>query len=223
MKERIAHLILRHLSPKLIRILGRSIRFRGENYRFILERAERGESCIYCFWHNRFLMMPYLYRYVRGRKNICAMASRSRDGQYISDVLEGFGFEVVRGSSSRGGEAAVREMANAVKSGLDVAVATDGPKGPRYRVQPGVVLLAQLSGKPILPSTYDVTRKVRLKSWDRFIIPIPFTRGVHVIGEPMYVERGADAGRRGEIRERLEKEMRVLNERAASLLGVPCD
>jgi lysophospholipid acyltransferase (LPLAT)-like uncharacterized protein len=151
------------------------------------------------------------------------MASLSRDGEYIARVLHGFGFVVARGSSSRGGEGAVLEMAEMLADGLDAGLTPDGPKGPLYRVQPGVVILASLSGVPIVPATYDMTRKKRLTSWDRFIIPSPFSRGVMVYGDPVFVPKDADEAAREEVRTRLEKTMRLLNEKAAALVGSVAD
>ena len=188
-----------------------------------LERARRGESCIFCFWHNRLLIMPYVYQRYRGKKNMCAMASRSRDGECISDVLKGFGFEVARGSSSRGGEAAVMEMTDRLAAGFDAAIVPDGPKGPCCQVQPGVIMLSQLSGVPIVPATYNVMRKKRLRSWDRFIIPAPFSRGVFIFGDPLYIAPDANDAEREKAREKLQAAMRELDLKAASLLGIETD
>jgi lysophospholipid acyltransferase (LPLAT)-like uncharacterized protein len=141
----------------------------------------------------------------------------------ISRVLNGFGFETARGSSSRGGEAAVMEMADFLAQGLDVGITPDGPRGPRYEVQPGVVMLSQLSGVPIVPATYDFACKKRLRSWDRFIVPFPFSRGVLVFGDPLYVDRDADDAGRERVRERLQAAMLELNEQAAKMLGIEAD
>jgi lysophospholipid acyltransferase (LPLAT)-like uncharacterized protein len=223
MKDKIIHFLLRYIIPTFLLLLGRSIRFRWVNDRFTREKAARNESCIYCFWHNRFLLMPYIYQQFRGKKNICVMASRSRDGEYISDVLNGFGFEIARGSSSRGGEGAVMDMVSMIERGLDAAVTPDGPRGPVYRVQLGVIMLAQMSGVPIVPASYAVTRRKRLKSWDRFIIPAPFSKGVLVYGDPINVPEDANEKKREELRAQLELVMRGLNDKAATFLGVPCD
>ncbi len=92
----------RVVAAPLIALLGRSIRTGLHHDRFVQERARRGEACIYSFWHNRLLLMPNLYRRIRGTKRMCALVSRSRDGQYISEVLEGFGISAVRGSTAKG-------------------------------------------------------------------------------------------------------------------------
>jgi lysophospholipid acyltransferase (LPLAT)-like uncharacterized protein len=223
LKEHIAHYILRYGAPFLIKSLGASIRFTLINDGPARSLGARGKSRIFAFWHNRFLMMPYLYKSLRGTKNICVMTSRSRDGQYITDVLDGFDFATARGSSSRGGQAALREMTSLIKKGYDIAITPDGPRGPCYRVQPGIILLAQISGIPIIPATYDVKRKKRLASWDRFIIPHLFTKGVLVFGDPFTVSKKADEEERERKRLELETILKRLNGKAASLLRIPDD
>jgi lysophospholipid acyltransferase (LPLAT)-like uncharacterized protein len=167
--------------------------------------------------------MPFVYRRYRGHKNICAMTSRSRDGELISQVLQGFGFETSRGSSSRGGEVAIMEMVALIAKGLDAAITPDGPKGPCYEVQPGAIMLAQISGIPIIPATYDIARKKRLNSWDRFIVPFPFSRGVFIYGDPLYVDRNADDVERERVRKQLQEVMLDLNAEAAKILGIEAD
>lgn len=211
--------VLPSIAARLISFLGASLRTTWVNDRPIRARGDRGEVCIFAFWHNRFLLMPWVYKRVRGAKNICVMASRSRDGQYISDVLGGFGFALARGSTSRGGGTAVMEMVEMLKAGMDAAVTPDGPRGPLYRVQPGIILASQLSGAPIVPLTIDTSRRKRLKSWDRFIVPLPFSRCAIVFGDPLTVPRDAGDGAREALRARLEGEMRELDRRAAALVG----
>lgn len=223
LKDRLLNFAIRRCTPLIISLLGRSMRIRWVNDALTIERARRGESCIYCFWHNRLLLMPFVYQRYKGRKNICAMTSRSRDGEMVSSVLKGFGCETARGSSSRGGEAAVMEMAERIAQGLDAGITPDGPRGPLYEVQPGVIMLAQLSGIPIVPATYDAARKKRLKSWDRFVIPFPFSRGVLIFGDPIYVDRDADDAARERARKKLQTAMLDLNVKAAEMLGIKAD
>ncbi len=151
------------------------------------EESER-EGNIYAFWHNRLLMMPYISR---GRK-AAALISQHRDGELISRTMTRFGFSSVRGSSSRGGGRALRRMPGLLKEGFDIGITPDGPRGPRYRVQPGVISLARLSGRPVYPVTFSADRFRSFNSWDRFQVPRLFARGVFVWGEPMRVRRGDD-------------------------------
>ena len=211
--------VLPWIASRLILSLGTSLRATWVNDTPACERAERGEGCVFAFWHNRLLLMPWIYQRIRGGKNICVMTSRSKDGQYISDVLGGFGFELARGSTSKGGGTAAMEMVDRLKAGMDAGVTPDGPRGPLYRVQPGVILVSQLSGVPILPLTIDASRRKRLKSWDRFIVPLPFSRAAVILGDPFPVPRDADEGEREALRARLEATMRELDRKAAELVG----
>ena len=116
------------------------------------------------------------------------MTSRHRDGDYIAEVIRRLGYEAARGSSSRGSLGATREALEALRNGKDLGFAIDGPRGPRYVVKRGPTYVAWKSGHPILPFTVSVKRKWKLKSWDHFQIPKPFSRALVEIGEPIYVK-----------------------------------
>jgi len=140
---------------------------------------------IFAFWHNRLLFMGHFYRrYFPGRSGV-AMISRSRDGEIISRILRHFRIEAARGSSSKKGNLAAREVIRKVtEEGCDVALTPDGPRGPRYRVQPGIVQIAQLTGRPILPVSYEFGWRKELRSWDRMPVPYPFSR-CRIVLKPM--------------------------------------
>jgi lysophospholipid acyltransferase (LPLAT)-like uncharacterized protein len=144
----------------------------------------RGENCIGAFWHGRLLMTPLVY----GGRGLKILISRHRDGELITRTVRHFGLGTIRGSSTRGGIAGIKGLVRALQKGYDVAIAPDGPRGPRYKVQPGVIHVAKLSGRPIFPFTFSATPRKVLHSWDRFIIPLPFSRGVFVWGEPIWVD-----------------------------------
>lgn len=146
---------------------------------------ERGENVIGAFWHGRLLMTPLVY----GGRGLKILISRHRDGELISRTVRHFGMETVRGSSTRGGIVGIKGLVRALQKGYDVAIAPDGPKGPRCKVQPGVIQLAKLSGRPIFPFTFSATPRKILHTWDRFIIPLPFSRGVFIWGEPIWIDR----------------------------------
>jgi lysophospholipid acyltransferase (LPLAT)-like uncharacterized protein len=136
-----------------------------------------------------------------------ALTSGSRDGAIVAAVMRAFGQKAVRGSSSKRGAAAVRELAGTLEAGEDVAVSPDGPRGPRYTVGPGVVFLAQQTGAAILPIHVEYSRAVRLKSWDRFMIPVPFAEVRVIFDRLIYVKPDEDAeGVRGEIERLLQPE-----------------
>lgn len=135
------------------------------------------------FWHNRLLAMPLLYhRFCPGRRGTC-LTSPSKDGAIIAGVTAHFGIAAVRGSSSRRGSLALREMAEALAAGSDIGITPDGPRGPIYHLHPGAIKLAQLTGAPIMPVHAFYSRYWELKSWDAFRIPKPFARVEIVCGE----------------------------------------
>lgn len=175
-----------HVAPKiggfLLRIIGHTLRFRIHDQSGDFSKNDpRGH--IFAFWHNRIAVLPFLYqKFYHGRK-IAVMISRSRDGQMITDIAAEFGVEAVRGSTSKNGISAFRQiLKELVSKGKDIGITPDGPRGPRYKVQPGIIHLAQISGYPIIPITYHLKWKIEFKSWDRFQFPIPFSRcDVHTL------------------------------------------
>jgi hypothetical protein len=140
---------------------------------------------IYVLWHGRLLPLSYLHR----GNGIMSLISRSADGEYIARIVERWGYLTARGSSSRGGSAALRELVKAARAGRSIAVTPDGPRGPRQKLKPGVLTAAQLSGLPLVPVGGGTASGWWIKGWDRFLVPRPFA-AVHVrYGEPIYVPR----------------------------------
>lgn len=162
---------------------------------------------IYAVWHARILLLPWLY----GRRAVCVLASRSRDGELVTRYIANFGVEVVRGSSSRGGAQALRALARRLGEGREVLVVPDGPRGPAEQVKPGVVALARLSGAAIVPVAVGASSEWRLGSWDGFRIPRPFSRCVARFGEPIAVPRAADRVADEAARGRVEAALRALS------------
>jgi hypothetical protein len=175
-----------------------TLRLTVEGVREVAPFWHAGRPVIYALWHGQLLMMPWLnVRLGRtdGARPARVLASRSRDGELVTHYVRGFAIEVVRGSSSRGGMSAVRALLGALRNGEDVAVVPDGPRGPRRRVQPGVVALAALSGAPIVPVGFAARPAWRLSTWDEFVIPMPFARAAATLGAPLAVGRDADRAR----------------------------
>lgn len=131
---------------------------------------------LWCFWHNRLFVMAGMFeKFFPGRPG-AALASASKDGEMIAAVMQRFGIRAIRGSSSRRGGQALVEMKRAIEVGEITALTPDGPRGPRYHVNPGVIKLAQITGGTALPIHVAYSRYWRLKSWDGFMIPKPFAR-----------------------------------------------
>ena len=158
--------------------------------------------------------MMYRHYVVRvdTERRMAAMVSASRDGGLLARVLEHYSVEPVRGSSSRRGPQALREMISWSERGYDLAITPDGPRGPCYQVQDGVISTAQLTGLPIMPVSYHLNWKFRPKSWDRFQVPMPFARCRIRVGEMVRVRREATEAEREALRQRLEETMKAITE-----------
>ena len=144
----------------------------------------RDERFIYAFWHQRQVYFTWAHRGV----GAAVLVSRTKDGEKIAETMRLSDIGAVRGSSSRGGAAAVRELMEVLQSGLDIGITPDGPKGPAREVKDGAVFLAQKLGVPLLPITNALSRKLEIKkAWDRFQVPLPFGRAYVVYGEPIVV------------------------------------
>jgi hypothetical protein len=144
----------------------------------------------------------------RHPRKLAALVSASKDGALLAAVLETFGVEQIRGSSSRRGPQALLELTSLAEQGYDLAVTPDGPKGPRYVVQQGVIALAQVTGLPIIPVTCNTRRKLCLKSWDGFQIPLPFSRCDLILNQPIHVRRDADEIEREHRRREVQTSLR---------------
>jgi lysophospholipid acyltransferase (LPLAT)-like uncharacterized protein len=150
-----------------------------------------GRPFILAFWHGRLLMMPYAWR--RGIA-MNMLISTHRDGELIAGTIRYFRLGSVRGSSRRDGAAALRAMLKALRAGECVGITPDGPRGPRMHASEGVVGIAKLAGVPVIPAAFATSRRVLLRTWDRFALALPFSRGVFVWGEPIRVDRHEDTG-----------------------------
>lgn len=171
------------------------------------------EHYIAALWHNRLLFLPwFLRRFVPQRKGV-GLISASRDGDLASELVKFFGFEVVRGSSSRQGATAMLQLAELLSQGKDVVITPDGPRGPVYQVGPGIIFLAQKSGAPIAPLNIEYSSCWRLKSWDRFILPRPFSKARFILGAPLVIAETKTDEEFERERERLQNAMMQLVER----------
>lgn len=173
------------LAAQLIRGLRASVRLRYHGAEEIRRREREGERFILAFWHRHLLLMPYGYR---GRR-ISVLISQSRDGELIARTVGRLGIDASRGSTTRGGLAGMRSLLRKAEEGYDLAFTPDGPKGPAGVVQPGVILAAAATGWPILPVAMAASRCRRLRSWDRFVVPLPLSRVHFAYGEPLRVAR----------------------------------
>jgi hypothetical protein len=214
-KSRILEFLAARLGPLVIKLLGLTLRVRRRG----LENIERAKgdhgSAIYAFWHGRLLLLSYLHR----REGIRVLISNHQDGEYIARVIERLGFGTVRGSSTRGGAKAMKEMLGACGNGAELAITPDGPRGPGERCQTGVAYLAMRSGLPVVPIGVSHRPSIVLRSWDRFMIPLPFARCAVVYGEPVLYRGPADDQSVEAARQDLETRLKAVTAEADHEVG----
>jgi lysophospholipid acyltransferase (LPLAT)-like uncharacterized protein len=171
---------------RLLKIWGRTLRYEIDDGAGIFGKPVR-ENYIGALWPNRLLIIPLVLRHFFPDRHGTALISASRDGDLLADAIRRFDYDVVRGSSSRLGASAIRQLTEFLDSGRDVVITPDGPRGPAYELGPGIVFLAQRSGAAVLPMNIEYSSCWRVKSWDRFIVPRPFARIRMIIGQPHHV------------------------------------
>ena len=146
------------------------------------------ENVIAALWHNRLLLISFALKKFLPERPGAGLISASRDGDLVTDLTHRFGFDVVRGSTSKLGASAILELGNVLSSGRDVFITPDGPRGPAYELGPGIIFLAQKTGKRVVPVNFEYSSCWRVKSWDRFVIPRPFAKVRFIIGSPHDVQ-----------------------------------
>lgn len=169
----------------LVRLLNRTLRFSQEGLEPCLRLRSQGKNVVAAFWHDELFPLIHLHR----RQGIVAVVSQSRDGEFLSQIMTRFGFKLARGSSRRGGAAALIAAKAAMREqGADVVFTVDGPRGPRHKVKAGAIYLAAKSGAPLVPIRVFMSRSlVFRKTWDQFQLPWPGARCRAVYGQPYQI------------------------------------
>lgn len=196
------------IATPLIHLIGLSLRIQEEGESAWGPRGRQSEAPLWALWHETILMSVWYHR----DQDVHVMISPSRDGELISRIAMFFGYVPVRGSSSRGGREALNELVGHLKAGKRCAITPDGPRGPRREIKPGVLNLARMTGCPVVPFAFEAEHCWRLKSWDKFIIPKPFSRAIFVYGKPMRVPRHAKLDQLKSIQDELDRVTRVAEE-----------
>ena len=191
-----------------IKILARTMRFEEVHPEIQQRFLKKGIPAIGAFWHGRLLMMPIAYK----GKDLSFLVSSHRDGQVVGKALRRFGFHAILGSTTRKGFSGFKQMVKA--HGSDIAIVPDGPRGPRHRVQIGVIELAKLTGRSVVPLTFSASKRKIFNTWDQFLLPYPFSKGVFIWGEPIEVAQDGDRAHLEEKRILLENRLKELTERA---------
>ncbi len=177
--------LLSWIGWSLIQLLARTWRWEIHGYEHFKTLHEKSRSIIYAFWHGRILAATFFWR----NRGIVVLTSENKDGEYIAHVIHRFGYGSSRGSSSKGAVKGTIGLIRTLKHGAPVAFTVDGPRGPRHQVQQGVTWLASYSRHPILPFHIEAKRAKNLSSWDRFQIPLPFSRVRVDIAPPILLEK----------------------------------
>ena len=173
----------------LMRALGATYRWRTEGLHHYDAIVAAGRQPIMAFWHGRILPATLFFR----NRGIVVMISQNFDGEWITRVVERFGYDTARGSTSRGGTRALVQLRRELTAGKPVGFTLDGPRGPARVAQAGAVFLAGATGYPILPFHFESSSAWTLNSWDRTLIPRPFATVALAVGEPMHVADTNDA------------------------------
>lgn len=179
--------------------------------------AQRGNAVLYAHWHGDELLLVPVFAY----KRMAVLVSRSSDGNLMQWLLRWMGYKVVRGSSTRGGVGGLKGLIDAVRSGRDASLAVDGPRGPIYKVKPGILKLAQETGAVIIPGASAASKKyVFKKAWNKCYFPLPFSKCVIVYGNPIVVQKEISVLQFEELRKGLEDTLISLKDRAEGLCSV---
>jgi hypothetical protein len=180
------------------------------------ERFRReGRPVIFVFWHGQLLPLVHVHRH----EGIVVLVSEHTDGEYVSRIIERNGFGTVRGSSTRGAMKGLRALVRAAREGRDLALTPDGPRGPPGVLKPGALLVAQLTGLPIVPLGVGASRGWRFKSWDGFLVPEPFST-IHIeYLPPRFVAREASRAELEVLAEEIGQELDALTGRLAGVGG----
>ncbi len=203
------------LAAAVIGLLARTWRFEVHDDPGYVEGLERGERFAYALWHAR--MLPLVWHHRNGGHVV--LVSRSRDGELITRIIERFGFRTARGSSTRGGEAAIRELLAAAAAGRSIAFTPDGPRGPAEVAKSGLTVVAGQAGLRVAPTAAASPDAWRLRSWDGFRIPKPFARVVIGHGAPLAIAPPGDPGTAERERARAEAALRELTAEVARRAG----
>lgn len=212
LKKRVVQRMLSSLAALYVRLVYLTGRWREVDGDTIA--PNEANPVIAAFWHGRMLMMPCLWRY---GVPVQMLISRHGDGTIISGAIAHFGIGTIQGSTKKGGATALRNILRALESGVSIGITPDGPRGPRMRCTGAIADVAKTSGIPIVPVTYAARWRIVFGSWDRFILPLPFTRGVYVYGSPIAVAPNADSDA---TRLLIETQLNELTARADALMGV---
>jgi lysophospholipid acyltransferase (LPLAT)-like uncharacterized protein len=216
LRERLQLFLITWAGYLFIRLIGPTLRYQAELEPGARSDGLNAQTGIWCFWHRSVIPAAWRFR----DKRIAVMTSRSFDGEYIARIIGKFGFGAVRGSSSRGAVGALLGMRRELELGHPVAFTIDGPRGPRYVAKPGPILLAKKTGFPVSCFFLAAERAWILNSWDRMIIPRPFSRVTLHVSSPIFVPADASDEQMAALHQQMQEALERCMERAEAAMGV---
>lgn len=203
----------------LVSGLFRTVRIRREGAEEVDALRRKGGNVVFVFWHGQLLPLVHAHR----DEGIVVLVSEHTDGEIITRIILQHGFGAARGSSTRGGTRGLRELLRAARSGKDLALTPDGPRGPARTMKPGALMAARMSGLPVVPLAVGASRAWYAKSWDRFMIPRPFSRVRIAYGAPVQVPRDADGETLAGLGRQVETELERLSRAVGDPLAAEAD
>lgn len=195
----------------LIRSTNFSYRLQVEGWEEVEKAVTAGESIVFSSWHGKSWVPAYFLRDL----GIYALTSLSEDGSYMTEILHKLGWRTIRGSSSRGASRSLLALYRKLEQGASAALTPDGPTGPIYEVKPGIIFLQEKAGSMLVPMGVDACWKKNFASWDKYLLPLPFSRTALVFGQPFRFESGLEMEAKQKI---LKEKMEKVNTRAAQLV-----
>ncbi len=213
-QKKILFYLATKLSWLMVLVFGRLARIKAKNFAVLQQLLQSEKSVIYLVWHGSMLLPVYVMR----NRKILAMVSEHGDGEIIAQAIMRLGYETVRGSSTRSGSKALRVMIKRIKKGAECTILPDGPRGPRHEVKMGAIVLAQLSGAPIMIISSAAQKPIVFNSWDRFTLWKPFSKCSIIFGEPIRIPRKLTPDELEEWRLYVQNRMKELDGDADALV-----
>lgn len=217
MKKKFILIVLRTLLWRVALWWCKSLKIRRTRSGKLDDLRSLGKNYVVAFWHGSMLVGWFLHRPDRDRK-VSALVSQSSDGEYLSAVIERWGYSMIRGSSHIGGKEAMQLMVEEVQKGYSLAITPDGPRGPRHEMKMGAIRVAQKTGVPLVLAGIASRNKKNLRSWDSFEVPMPFSKVSVVYSDPKHVPEDLDGESLDRFKNAMQQELRDLTLNAENQL-----
>ena len=209
-KQEVLRFLGDHFLYYVITVLCKSLKIEKENYSVIENLNSKNQNYVLAFWHGTMLLPWYLH----GAPNFAALTSKSKDGDLLAKILKRWKYNVVRGSSSTGGDVALGIMVDYAKNKYSIAITPDGPRGPRQKFKAGAVVTAKKTKIPVVLAGVAFNRKKILSNWDKFEIPYFFTKAKIIYSEPVYVDSNLTYEETSAIISKSDEELNKLQQQA---------